>query len=355
MERDYFRRPILSTARELASRYPILAPERFVGFSEKQRLTDPDLALAADAKFLWIQGVSLVTGKKTYVPAQQVSAAHRPFSVTPREPMIRRLITNGLATWPTYAGARLAGALECLEREAYMVMWFNQLTLPRAKLPSLRARSSTLDTLIARCERYGLKVHVVPMLTDAPTHAVCAVLEDASAVGPRFVLGLKANRSLTRAAEGAILEALRARRFTRREDAAKYFDPGKGVDAIGHRGRIYYWAIPEHAKHLEFLTKGEEKEFPEAAWENDMIEQHLQRVTTWCRDKRYECVAVSLGTSKKNPIPWHVEMVIIPELQPTHLTENFRHLGGERLKSVPEQFGYRARETPFIERPHPYC
>jgi ribosomal protein S12 methylthiotransferase accessory factor len=355
MQRDYFRTPVRATTRELAARAPLIAPERFAGFSEEQRSQDPRLALRFDAAYLWIRGTSLVTGKPTYVPAQQVSAAYRSFGSAAGEPLIRKLITNGLATWPTEAGARLAGALECIEREAYMVMWFNQLTLPRANLSSLRKRSASLDTIVARCEKYRLKVHIVPLLTDAPTHVACAVIEDESPLGPRFVLGLKSHRSLARAAEGAILEALRARRFTRRDEPEKYYDPEKSVDRIGHRGRVYYWAIPEHAKHLEFLVKGELKEVPEAAWEHDTIEQQLKRVVDWCRSNNYEFVSIPLGGSKKNPTRWYIEMVVMPELQPTHLTEEFRHLGGTRLKSVPEKFGYTPRATPFIERPHPYC
>ena len=354
-QKDYFVRPHKATVEKMRPHFSIIAPEQFAGFSKEQREQDPRLHLALDAQYLWIEGVSLVTGKRIYAPAQQVSAAHRPWSVIPREPLIRTQITNGLATWPTKAGARLAGALECLEREAYMIMWFNQLTLPRARLSSLRKRSTSLDALIARCERYRLRVHIIPMLTDAPTHAVCAMLEDESGVGPRFVCGLKAHRSLPHAAERAILEALRARRFTRDSDPSKHYDASKSVDYIGHRGRVYYWWDPEHAKHLEFMIAGEEKDIEEAAWEGDSIEENLERAVGWCRERKYECAAFSFGTSKMNPTPWHVEMVVMPEIQPTHLSESLRHLGGERLKSVPRQFGYTPRETPFIERPHPFC
>jgi ribosomal protein S12 methylthiotransferase accessory factor len=353
-QRDYFLRPVRGTSGKMGSRFPIIAPERFVSFSQQQREASPELRLSPDASYLWIRGTSLVTGKKTYVPAQTVGAAHNPSAASPREPLIRMQTTNGLATWPTRTGARLAGALECIEREAFIILWFNQLTVPRAKLSSLRQRSASLDVLLSRCERYRLQVHIVPMLTDAPTHAVLAVVEDKSGVGSPYAFGLKADRSFAHAAEKALVEALRARRFSRYEDAAKKFDDSKQVDDIGHRERVFYWRKPEHAMHLEFLVQGEEKEIDVAPWEHDTPEEHLARIVRWCKEKKFECVSVALGTSKANPTPWHIEMVIMPDLQPVHLTEKVRHLGGERLKCVPEQFGYSPREQAFIERPHPF-
>lgn len=351
---DYFKRPLRGTSKEIGARVAILRPERFAAFTKEQRSKSGNLQLDPNASYLWIEGTSVVSGKKIHVPAQQVSAVHRPWNAIPREPLIRTQITNGLATWPTKAGARLRGALECLERDAYMVAWFNQLTLPRAKLSTLRERSASLDSLVARCEAYALRVHVVSMLTDAPTYAVCAVVEDTSDVGPRFAFGLKANRDLSSAAEGAILEALRARRFTRYDKPEEHFDPSKPVEEVGHRGRTYFWWMPEHASHLEFFIAGEEKDFPEAPWEHDSEDMHLDRIVNWCRGKGYECVSVPLTASKANPTSWHIEMVIMPELQWTHLEEKLKHLAGERLKEVPRQFGYKARETPFVAMPHPY-
>lgn len=353
-ERDCFIRPRHATAAQIGNQ-PFLAPERFSAFSEAQRQRTPHIRFDAQTSFLWIQGVSLVTGQRTYVPAQTVSAAWRPGETTPREPLVRTQVTTGLATWSTQSGARLRGALECIERDAYMIWWFNQLAPPLADTEKLRTRSASLNDLIAQCERYRFRVHIIPLLTDAPTHAVCAMVEDLSSIGPRFSFGLKAHRSLPQAAEGSIMEALRARRFTRFGKAAEHYDPTKGVEAIGHRGRVHYWEIAENATYLERILANGTREVPEAVWENDSEEEHLARIVKWCKEKGYEFVSVPFTRSRKNPTPWHIESVVIPELVPTHLSEDLRHLGGTRLKSVPESFGYIPREHPFIERPHPFC
>jgi len=354
-ERDYFVAPVRATADQIKKYGPHIAPERFAAFSAKQRKEDPRWKLEPSSVFLWIRGTSLVTGKQTYVPAQTVSAIHDAH-IFKGEPLIRHRNTTGLATWPTQAGARLAGALEVIEREAYMIMWLNQLTLPRISLTKIRARSTSLSELIDSCERYRLKIHVVQLLTDAPAHAVCVVLEDQSGQAPRFAVGLKAHRSLTNAIEKGIVEALRARRWHRHQtNDGKRWSLGTSPSEVGHFDRVLYWGVAAHAKKLEFMIAGEEKDVVPAAWESDTSEQHLQRITDWCRGSGYECVSVSLGTSKKNPTPWSIEMVVIPELQPTYLEEKSQQLGGERWKSVPQHFGITPRSAPFSDEPHPFA
>jgi ribosomal protein S12 methylthiotransferase accessory factor len=356
-QKDYFVKPMRASTSDMEKRgRSFISPERFVSFTQEQRDASAELKLDPQAKYVWIQSTSLIHNKKIFVPAQIASAAIRPLAEISKEPLIRMQTTNGLATWSTREGALLRGALEIIERDAYMIMWLNQLTMPRISLAALRGKSSSLDSLLERCERYRLKVHAIHMTTDAPTHAVCVVLEDESGHIPKFAFGLKAHRSLTTTVEKALIEGLRAYR-----SCYKYFasgntwDPSTPLDTIGHRERMYYWGSGENASRLEFLIRGKEIKQESAVWENDTEEQHLKRLLDWCRSKNYECVSVSLGTSAKNPTPWHVEMVIMPDLQPTYLLEWRQMFTGERLRAVPLEFGYVPRETPFIDAPHPFC
>lgn len=353
-ERDYFVAPVRATHSAIHKYGASIAPERFVAFSPEQRRKNVRLKFDASSAFLWTRGVSLVTGKPTYVPAQTISAVES--TEISGEPLIRHRNTTGLATWPTQTGARLSGALEIIERDAYMIMWFNQLALPRINLKALCERNASLFEFVEACVRYRLKVHAIQLLTDAPTHAVCVIIEDESGHAPRFSFGLKAHRSLSHAVEKAMTESLRARFSYRRQAAAgKHWDPSIPVSEIGHYDRILYWGVPEHAKKLERLVGGGEVDVPAAQWENGTAEEHLKQIVDWCRDSGYECVSVPLGTSKKNCTPWSIEMMVIPELQPMHLSEKLQQLGGERLKSVPRHFGMTPRAEPFTDEPHPFA
>ncbi len=355
-EDDYFINPTKATALGIKKMGSFVAPEKFVGFSEEQRANNPRRELRPDAEYVWIRGISLVTGAGVYIPAQIVSNVG--LKVSPegqKEPLIRQPTTNGLATWPTQTGARLAGANEIIERDAYMIMWLNQMTLPRISLASFCSQHPSLARSIKACERYRLKIHAIQLITDAPTHAIAVVIEDMSGVAPRFTMGLKAHRSLATAIQKAMTEALRAHRAYRLwSNAGNIWDSKTPVNEIGHRERLYYWGVPEHAEKLEFLIRGKETGIEPAAWENDTEKEHLQRIAQWCASKGFECISVSLGTSSKNPSRLHVEMVVIPELHPVYLTEPLRLFGGTRWRDVPGSFGYTPLKKPFADSPHPF-
>jgi ribosomal protein S12 methylthiotransferase accessory factor len=357
-EIDYFKSPRIATVVAMAQDKSAILPDRFAGFTKEQRANDPQLMLTPDDEYLWIRGRSLTHGRDVYLPAQAIAGAQArsPLSHGKKEQIIRTPITTGLATWPTKDGAVLAGALEVIERDAYMITWLNQLTLPRIDLALWREKNDALDKLMMDCERYRLRVHALCLPTDAPADVVCVVIEDITGHAPRFSLGLKAHRDIGRCIEGALLEALRSRQNARRYGQEQVEElQKKKPSEIRHMERLVYWMSEERAKRLSFLIKGPIESTAPSPWTHDTPREHLERIRQWCVESKYEFISVSLGISKKNPLPWHIEMVVLPELQPMHQNEQFPCLGGERLKSIPEKFGYKARTKPFADEPHPFA
>jgi ribosomal protein S12 methylthiotransferase accessory factor len=355
-ENDYFRKPILGSVAQLRAKHiSHLPPEDFVSFSKEQRATLPELFFDEHTEFAWTLAHSLVQKKDVYVPTQTISGCtdYNLNGATSFSPLIRNRTTIGLASWPTKTGARLAGALEVIEREAYMMMWLNQLSLPRIDLNLLAQNNASLQKLLATLERYKLKMHCVSLITDAPTYALCTVLEDISGSAPRFTLGLKAHRSLFVAIEKSLVEAMRARRHTRRKSYVSSEE--ESPEEIGHYDRLTYWAEPLKAPELEFLTKGDLVQHVVNVWEKDSEETHLQRILSWCANNRIEFLSVPLTHSKRNVLGLHIEMIVLPQLQPTHLSEKDIALGGERWREIPAKFGYKPRKKMFTSKPHPFA
>ncbi len=349
---DWFERPLHATVAQMSQkRLNFIHPDRFAGFSEAQRKPGTTLFLGSNSEFLWIRGVSLASGSRIFVPAQTASGLRN----LKTESLVRPRVTTGLATWMDATGARVRGTLEVVERDAYMIMWLNQLTLPRIALSPLRQRSTSLALILDTCARYRLHVAAVHLITDAPAHVACILLTDESGVKPQISVGLKAHRSLPDAVEGAIIEALRARQGCRR-----FFNTGgvwrveTAVEDVGHRDRMYYWAAPESARRLAWMKAGDEQVFAEAAWEKESDKAYLERIAAWCRSAHYECISVPLGISRHNPTSLSVEMIVMPDMQPMHITEKARALGGARIREIPRLFGYQAREEAFTEAPHPF-
>lgn len=349
---DWFDNPRHASIREMGCAGTAhIPPACFASFTDTERRADQKRALNHDTPFLWIDGVSLASGRAIALPAQTASGLR---SLTEHEPLIRARNTTGLATGPSRDRARLAGLLECIERDAWMTLWWNQLTLPRLDLAPLSAHNPALATLLAVGARYRLDIHAVPMPTDAPTHAVLVVVEDESGHAPRFATGLAAHRSLARAVEKALLEALRAREVLRRRSGtlAETASP-KGGDLV-HGEHGLYFARPEHAAKLAFLIAGPIREQMPSPWEDDTDAAHLARILVWCREGGLECVAFPLTRSKRNPTALHVEFVVMPALNPMHLDERERMTGGARWRTVPEKLGLAGRTEPFTAEPHPF-
>ncbi len=354
---DYFQKPMVATVRQLEGRGTFTRPESFASFSDAQRQENPHLLITPERVYQWIRGYSFIHKGPVWIPAQIVSphqAAQR-LVRSNMEPVIRQATTTGLATHPAREQALLSGALEIIERDAYMIMWLNQLTLPRVELESLARKRPSLRVLLERCRRYRLRPHVVRMLTDAPAHAFCAVVEDETDNQPRIAIGLKAHGDAATCAEKAIIEALRGRRGARNQLTTSAASDSTQSAPVGHYDRLAYWANNERSKKLDFLYAGPVEQLAPASWDEDSAQEHLDRIVQWCASNTYEFATVSLTKSAKNVTNWHIEMVVIPQLQPIHYMESRQYIGGSRLETVPRMLGYSPRTSMFTDEPHPFA
>lgn len=356
-KRDYFKKPEIARVNEISRSRNILSPGRFVGVSDTVRSQHTHMTLDEEAAYLWIEGYSWIHEAPILLPAQTISAHPdvRARIHTKIEPFIRYAVTTGLATHSDRSSALLGGAMEIIERDAYMIMWLNELSLPRIHLNPLADANNELKAALALCARYRLVPHALQLLTDAPAHAICIVLEDQTGCAPRFAIGLKAHRDPVAAILGALNEALRARRAARMATYSTSDTTLPVAHTIGHHDRIAYWAHPENAPKLEFLIRGPEITHVEKPWESDSAPEHLDRIISWCKDSKYEFTSVSFTKSRANVTPWHIEMVVIPELQPIYYSESMPHSGGTRLQTIPALYGYPVRSSFYTNEPHPFA
>ena len=347
-ERDFFRKEVYATSLELKK--PYLTPTRFAGFSNVQRTQNTPITFSPENTLLWITGYSWIQSAEIFVPAQIVSRAHAATAARNKsEPRIRPSVTTGLATAPTRTEALARGVLEVIERDAYMISWLNQLTLPRIDMNELMVDNPSLAALVDSCVRYNLRVDFVRLLTDAPAYVLCAMISDGAHM-PALSIGLSAHAKASHAAEKALLEALQIRQSTRSLMKKKLdINPLKPTQSE----RAMYWATSEHLREVAFWIDAPKVKLTREAWENDTPAEHFARIRTWCVNRAYELVSVSLTHSKRNSTPWYIEFVIIPELQPMHLDERWPCVGGDRLLSVPRLLGYTPRRETF-SIPHPF-
>lgn len=350
-EVDYFRRPATLSVGEALSRGGI-DPGRFTGFSAKQRTSLPNLAFTKDSKFLWIEGVSHVSGRTVRVPAHTVSQAWFSQAVmqTGTEPYLRAPITTGLATGRTLKEATLRGLLEVIERDAFMISYLNQLILPRLNLEVMADEDLDLANVYSSFKRYRLEPHVILLLTDFDIPIALSVLIDRTGKGPAVSVGAKASFTLREALFGALSESLAVRLSSRRKEEIKL--PPK--EKFGRNERLAWWADPAQLPLIETFVQGPltTLSLTEEAKQKTVQEQVAQLVQ-YCRKRGYEAVTIDLSSSKCNVSPLKVAFSMIPELQPLHLNEAYPAFAGARLTEVPQGKGYLPRKEIYRE-PHPF-
>lgn len=338
-------------------REDFLHPESFVSYNDLERKNNPRLALKPSDSFHWVKGYSWTKEKSSWVPAQIISghSALRAFSHSSKETAIRPSITTGIATNPKRINALLSGALEVIERDAYMITWLNQLSPPRIDLTELSLQSESLTLLLERCRQYRFVPHAIHLPTDAPAHVVCIMLEDSTGTLPHFAVGLKAHKNPSLAVEGALLEALRMHQSARKQKLSPEttWDPSTKASEVTHNNRLLYWAEPNRGDKLSFLIQGDIQPFTKEMWESDTDEEHFARIVKWCQKQNYDLVSVDFSDAPANIPKWSIEFVVIPQLQPLYFSEKLPCIGGKRLQDIPEQFGYPSRK-PYTDEPHPF-
>ncbi|MCX6790134.1 MAG: YcaO-like family protein [Candidatus Kaiserbacteria bacterium] len=312
-------------------REDFLHPESFVSYNDLERKNNPRLALKPSDSFHWVKGYSWTKEKSSWVPAQIISghSALRAFSHS--------------------------GALEVIERDAYMITWLNQLSPPRIDLTELSLQSESLTLLLERCRQYRFVPHAIHLPTDAPAHVVCIMLEDSTGTLPHFAVGLKAHKNPSLAVEGALLEALRMHQSARKQKLSPEttWDPSTKASEVTHNNRLLYWAEPNRGDKLSFLIQGDIQPFTKEMWESDTDEEHFARIVKWCQKQNYDLVSVDFSDAPANIPKWSIEFVVIPQLQPLYFSEKLPCIGGKRLQDIPEQFGYPSRK-PYTDEPHPF-
>jgi len=205
-----------------------------------------------------------------------------------------------------------------------------------------------IDDVVSRFEAVGLELHVVELLTDFPVLVYAAMVIDRTGAGPAFTIGASASASAKSAFMKATSEAL----TTRLAMKNKNYDDFDEHD-IDRDERIMYWCDPKRLLDIEFLFRGEKKirELKHLGYAN--LKKDYKNILTEMRARKYPVYSVEISDTKSKKLGLRTVQIVIPQLQPLHLNEQFPYFGGERLHDVPNGLGYTPAKT-LNALPHPF-
>lgn len=323
------------------------------GFSEEQRKQYADLLFNDRTPFHWTLGHSLTQEKSLFCPTQLISAHYMNRRVS--EPLLRWGITTGLATANTLDEAITKGALEVIERDAFMVAYLNRLSPPILDLPFLAKQDKRFDKIHEYSLRYKLNIRLLLLPTDFPVHVCCALITDTSNQGPRITIGASAHYNVKDAALKALTEAMSSRHRLRSDHYRDLGQQKLSPEKLDRDQRMVYWGQKSDTEDIKFFEKGKHVHIDlEKSKTQQNFQETLGAIVSQCKKKRYELMYVELTTaSMKRKLGLNCAFVVMPELQPLHLNEQIPYLTGNRLRSVPLETGYQPAVTVNIE-PHPF-
>lgn len=338
----------------LSNRENPVMPEEIALFDEAQRESLPFAFFQPDTRLSWLRGVSLVTGRTRMVPASLVYLPYQP--VDPEEQNIGPTISTGLSCGRSRLTAILSGLYECIERDAFAIMWRNRLPVQRLSL----ANSQLSAVYEARFASKNLHFHLFHIALDHAVPTVFAIVEDRNFDPPVICLGGAARATAADAALKALIEGAQGWTWARYErllngtrSMPEDFDEITSFDE-----RVKLYACCDMREALAFLL--DQKDVVELGAFDSSAKQDavdLGQVLARINKSNSDVIAIDLTTPEIMQLGLSAVKVICPAFEQVEGDHRFQLLGGSRWRNVPVACGYRdapAGLSDINPFPHPY-
>jgi ribosomal protein S12 methylthiotransferase accessory factor len=329
-------------------------PERFALCHERQYAQPgfPLVPLRSDTELAWVDGIRLPDGDPVLLPAQLV------FLEAPAgDPHVAVPTSNGLACGRTYDDAVLAGLLELVERDAFMLAWSNRLSLPL-----LGWRDD--PELVSLDDRYfapaGLAYAAVDCSCFLDVPVVLGVVHGPPGEHGAVGVGAAAAPTVREAWWKALGEAFAVRRWARDSGFEHALDdPFSEWEIQSFEQHVLWWADPERAARAAFLDASPVRR---PVGEVDRLEgaDAWDRVEAVCRRLArhgLSAYAVDVTAPDIREAGLCVVRAVAPEFCGLDVVHGIRYLGGHRLYQAPVDAGLLERPLAVHELnpdPHPF-
>jgi ribosomal protein S12 methylthiotransferase accessory factor len=303
---------------------------------------------------LWAMATLLPDTSSTLVPASLIYLPQcGDLGIEP----LCQVTSNGLAAGTSLDAAILAGLLELIERDAFVVAWMNRL--PGRHIPMTGVDSIASD-IIRHYEAFGITVSLIDLTLDTPAHTVIAIATDKSGIGPAAAVGFGSSFDIALAVRRALFEVCQIRpgltAGIRQRGSGLLTESPEDVRELTDHSRLF--ASLHMLDQLGFwLDDGKRR--PSSSLLNTFsgdVATDLRRCVAALEERGVKVAYIDLTTPDIAPLGLSVVRVLATELQPIHFGYMSERLGGRRLYYLAQELGLV--ETPATEAtinrcPHP--
>lgn len=332
-------------------------PRRFVLFHPEQyREPGFQFAQVSDETIIgWVQGFSLTRNEPTLVPASQVHQTYIPRS---REELFESNPVSGYACGNTIEEAIFGGICEVIERDSFMIFWYNRLPIP-----ALDLRSFASEEIKQSLDRYHcapVRIFCSDITTDTGIPAALAVMTSQRPGWPAAVVATAADLDRERAITRALQELAANHLFIRATmESGQHQVPRTPAEVIDQEDHGLFYASPERLRNLDVVLRPrwvrDAKDFQSCA--SDDLMENIETCVRRLAELDLEVIVVELTTPDVKELGFRVVKVLIPGMQPIDFGMRWPHLGGRRIYESPVRMRYRSTPARMWElnlSPHPF-
>lgn len=333
-----------------------LNPRNVVAFSNDQLKSKKfsKFLIHGNSKFSWTEGISLLSDEKVFIPSQLIYLSYPYVS---GEPVIYPGISTGAAGGSCLSAALVRGICEIVERNAFMIFYLNKIETNKIAIDQIK--DSRILNLLNTLNRYKLEVSVFDITTDIGLPTFLTVVVDRTGFGKAISLGLKCDLDSISAIVGSLEEVFNSRTWLRGE----YEKSNKKIiqsDLLKNsdiRTRGLLWYPMDTIANLEFLLNSPTSKLNVAKKNTPKTSgRQLAYILDLFKSHEYDILYKDITVPIFKKMNYFVVKTIIPQMQQFYLDENYKLLGGSRLREVPKKMNLKTKlkMNQFNLFPHPF-
>ncbi len=297
----------------------------------------------------WIEGMNLSTHEPTLIPAQLV---YLNYLAKNKEPVLFPTISTGAAAGFDVKPTLLRGIYEIIERDAFMSIYLNRITVPR--IPIQNIKNSRIKIVYEMMKRYQLEWYLLDFTHDLNIPVYVSILVDSTKtnMGPSISIGVKCSFNKINNILSSLGEALLSR-FETKMVTSQMRVRKKRKDITNRYLKTLIWWPHTMQKKIHFLLKTNQiSNKIETIKKRHKTEEELNRIITILTKKGYSIYYKNIAPVFFRQKELCVLKVIIPALQPLYMNQNNKKVLTKRLKIVGRYFG--KNELNINTFPHPF-
>ncbi len=350
-------RVVLASHAELSTKQiASVGPGEWALFDPSQDGETPFALFEDETRIAWIQGESLTQGGARLVPACFIWLPY--YGVSPDEEIVAPTVSTGAACATSVVAAEVRGICELIERDAFMIVWRNQLACPRVEIDE----GSQLAPVFAECfARPGLDYRLWLTTLDLRVHSFFGVLRDTRDGGVRTIVGGAAGLDPLWAARKTLLELVQGLAWVDyiTRGAPFVYEQGFG-NVTSFEDRVQLYGSNDLSSAFSFLDADGRPPVPLSSLpslEANSLEDDLDLCVGILAERSLETIVVDLTPVDVAACGLRAVRVLVPGLETMDGDHRLQFLGGYRWRSVPVELGLRQERCSLDEMnpyPHPY-